>query len=176
MAPTRRFVNMPRLRDVDYLVTHHELRERHLGPNRNAFLLLRPNEQWDLFKFYLPQGAGDDATMLQNRKIMTESDPSLPQRAGRAYKRFLLLDERLPRYIEERRSRPRPKKNSNTKYEISVFSEVRRDLKPEDVYKLLVRIAEYEAEKEKNGLPAEANRQQTPHAKMQARMRKTRRE
>jgi hypothetical protein len=47
--------------------------------------LLTPNEQWDLHNFYVVTQEMTDPELRLHRRLMMDVDPSLPQRAGRAY-------------------------------------------------------------------------------------------
>lgn len=47
--------------------------------------MLTPNEQWDLHNFYLVTQEMTDAELRVHRRLIKQVDPSLPQRAGRAY-------------------------------------------------------------------------------------------
>lgn len=50
-----------------------------------AFSLLAPNEQWDLHNFYLVTQEMTVTELQLHRQVVKSIDPSLPQRAGRAY-------------------------------------------------------------------------------------------
>ncbi|MDB5176577.1 MAG: hypothetical protein JWN75_245 [Candidatus Saccharibacteria bacterium] len=50
-----------------------------------AFSLLSSNEQWDLHNFYLVAQEMTDAELRLHRQVVKQVDPSLPQRAGRAF-------------------------------------------------------------------------------------------
>jgi hypothetical protein len=49
------------------------------------FALLKPHEQWDLHRFYAISEDMTDAELRLHRRLVKQVDPSLPQRAGRAY-------------------------------------------------------------------------------------------
>lgn len=75
------------------------LRADHEG-DRAAFVLLGATEQWDLFQYYLPHKAHKRAELLAHRREVSALDPSLPQRAGRAFGRWRRIREGLPGYRE----------------------------------------------------------------------------
>lgn len=66
------------------------------------------------------------ADLLVHRREVSVLDPSLPQRAGRAFSRWRRIRESLPGYREYAAARPRMKKN--TEKQIVVFSEVHPEL------------------------------------------------
>lgn len=50
-----------------------------------AYSLLSSKEQWDLHNFYLVTQDVTDSELRLHRQVVKQVDPSLPQRAGRAY-------------------------------------------------------------------------------------------
>jgi hypothetical protein len=50
-----------------------------------AYSLLSSSDQWAIHRFYAPTDDIDDKTLRDYRRSVTKIDPSLPQRAGRAY-------------------------------------------------------------------------------------------
>ena len=52
---------------------------------RGGFYRLTPKEQWDLHNFYLVTQEATDLELRLHRHVIKKTDPSLPQRAGRAY-------------------------------------------------------------------------------------------
>lgn len=102
---------MSRLTDHNFLKNHELLRTNRETDN-TAFILLSADEQWDLFQYYLPHKAHKRAVLLAHRCEVSALDPSLPQRAGRAFRRWRRFREGLPGYREYAANRPRMKKNA----------------------------------------------------------------
>lgn len=114
------------------------LRADHEG-DRAAFVLLSPDEQWDLFQYYLPHKAHERAVLLAHRREVSELDPSLPQRAGRAFSRWRRIRKGLPGYREYAACRPQMKKN--TEKRVVVFSEVHPELDAARVARIIIEAA-----------------------------------
>lgn len=129
---------MPRLTNSDYLKHHELLRVNHAADN-TAFVLLDPTEQWDLFRFYLPHEIRTDSALLGHRAEISRLDPSLPQRAGRAFRKFLINNENLPTYRAYAETQPRVKKSA--KKQVTVFSEVKPNLDAQKFADILIRAA-----------------------------------
>lgn len=128
---------MPRLSDHDYL-QNYELLRTERGSNQTAFLLLAPSEQWDLFSYYLPHEVRSYEALLAHRRRITELDPSLSQRAGKAFQKFRRIKDRLPKYLEYRRAAPKPK--NGAPYKVRVFSQVNPDIDPDVMAKVLIGV------------------------------------
>lgn len=75
---------MPRLTHSTYVNQRDHLREI-WNFSGGAFSLLTPKEQWDLHNFYLVTQEMNTAELRLHRRVVKRIDPSLPQRAGRAY-------------------------------------------------------------------------------------------
>lgn len=129
---------MARLTNHDYL-KNHELLRANRASNSTAFVMLDASEQWDLFQYYLPHKAHKRAVLLAHRREVSELDPSLPQRAGRAFSRWRRIRERLPGYREYAASRPRMKKNAEKR--VVVFSEVHPELDAARMARIIVETA-----------------------------------
>ncbi len=129
---------MPRLTNQSYLSQRHQLRDVWADSARNAFPLLSPSEQWSLYAYYLPQEQLSDQQLIEHRVDITALDPSLPQRAGRAFARLKLLGERLPAYREARSMAPNRAKGTAT--ELHVFGEVKPDLDADRMAQMLIAI------------------------------------
>lgn len=93
---------MPRLTNKTYL--KQRTRIRHLWFDLDGFAIaqLSPREQMDLHAFYAPTEPYDDAQALKYRKEARREQSELPQRAGRAYARLLIVE----RALLERRHNP----------------------------------------------------------------------
>lgn len=77
---------MPRLTSRDYLTNRQFIRQQWLDWNGIAFGSLPFQEQHDLHDYYVPSIPITDEQALRHRVEMTKSFPSLPQKAGKAYK------------------------------------------------------------------------------------------
>jgi len=86
---------MPRLTNKRYVEMHHLLRKSWLQ-YRHPFTQLTPREQWDLHHFFIPAEQRTDAELIEHRAQIAAVDQSLPQRAGRAYRRFE-VEQQIPR-------------------------------------------------------------------------------
>jgi hypothetical protein len=129
---------MPRLTDHDYLQNHELLRIQR-GSDNTAFVMLSVSEQWDLFQYYLPHKAHKRVVLLTHRREVSELDPSLPQRAGRAFSRWRRILANLPGYREYAADRPRMKKNA--KKRVVIFSEVHPELDAARMARIIVEAA-----------------------------------
>lgn len=79
---------MPRITRTEYLNRHHAL--GHLWPTQDGvFANLTYTEQLDLHRYYSPAVQESDERHLAHRVWISQQDPSLPQRAGRAYAKLM---------------------------------------------------------------------------------------
>jgi len=78
---------MPRLANADYIHIHYRL-QAYWNESQIVYGYLSPTEQWDLHKFFWPTHDEPDQDLLEHRKEVSSSDPSLPQRAGQALRHF----------------------------------------------------------------------------------------
>ena len=85
---------MPRLNTSTYVHNHHQLTELWLT-DQNAFSYLSPSDQLDLHKYFQFASDKTEADLIEHRRSVHMLDPSLPQRAGRAYAK-LQRGERAP--------------------------------------------------------------------------------
>lgn len=129
---------MPRLTDHDYTKNHELLRTGRESDNA-AFVLLSAGEQWDLFRYYLPHEVRGYPALLAHRIEISKLDPSLPQRAGRAFGRWRRIREGLPGYREYAEGRPRMKKNAEKR--AVVFGEVHPELDAARMARIIVEAA-----------------------------------
>ncbi|HWT40706.1 MAG TPA: hypothetical protein VN081_05595 [Dongiaceae bacterium] len=136
---------MARLTDHDYLKNHELLRTNRAADN-TAFVMLDPSEQWDLFSYYLPHEVRGYPALLGHRAEVSRLDPSLPQRAGRAFQKFLINRENLSAYRTYAASKPRTKKNAPK--QIYVFSEVKPELDPKRFVDIILRAAREQRERD----------------------------
>jgi hypothetical protein len=128
---------MPRLTDHDYLKNHELLRASRETDNA-AFVLLSAGEQWDLFRYYLPHEARSYSALLAHRAEISNLDPSLPHRAGRALTRMLRIKALLPEYREWAKAQPRMQKNADKR--IVIFSEVKPELDARKFAEIISRV------------------------------------
>lgn len=117
---------MPRLTDITYLATHQELRSVWLeDPTR--FAILNAREQWALHGYFVPEHDLTDETLLVYRREVTKVDPSLPQRAGRAYTQWQMKKTPLAEYRKQSHV-PVPGKKRTREYEVTVLSLVQPEI------------------------------------------------
>jgi len=130
---------MPRLTNQLYFLQSQHLRSVWLKQTKSAMPLLKANEQWALFAFFLPHERISDQLRLEFREYVTKQEPSLPQRAGRAFAKLRLVEQRLEAY----RMAPKPvPKKKNAPYELHVLSEVHPEI---DIDKLVKILLHYES-------------------------------
>lgn len=79
------------------------------------------------------------ADLLAHRREVSALNPSLPQRAGRAFSRWRRIKEGRPGYREYAASRPRMKKNAEK--QIVVFSEVHLELDAARMARIIIEAA-----------------------------------
>jgi hypothetical protein len=77
---------MPRLTPRDYLIQRHFLCDLWGAGHGGSFAVLPLQQQLDLHDFYAPSIPITEQQALTHRVEITESFPSLPQTAGRAFK------------------------------------------------------------------------------------------
>lgn len=129
---------MPRLTNTTYL-QQHELLRLSRGESHFGFALLSPTEQWDLFLYYLPHQAQPDHALLEHRVQVTGLDPSLPQRAGRAFHHWRRIEATLPAY--QAWATKQPHLTSQKDRRIKVFSEVNPELDPKKFAEIIIELA-----------------------------------
>lgn len=129
---------MPRLTNRAYL-KQHELLRLSRGGSHLGFALLSPTEQWDLFHYYLPHQAHPDRALLEHRTQISAIDPSLPQRAGRAFHHWRRIEAALPAY--QAWATKQPHSTSQKDRRIKLFSEVNPELDPKQFAEIIVEFA-----------------------------------
>ena len=90
-------MNAPRLSNTQFLQAHRDL-QRLWQHDRAAFAELTSAEQWQLHDFFRPSKDLTDEQLLNHRRVISQTRPSLPQQAGRAL-------HRLEEYLGVRMSR-----------------------------------------------------------------------
>ena len=78
---------MSRLTDADYLSAHYYLKDAWKTHDGVAFGLLLWREQRVLHDYFLPSKRISDKALLEHRRLVTKTYPSLPHRAGKALSR-----------------------------------------------------------------------------------------
>lgn len=110
-----------------------------MGESHLGFALLSPTEQWDLFRYYLPYQAHPDQALLEHRVQVSTLDPSLPQRAGRAFHHWRRIEAALP--ANQAWVAKQPHSTSQKDRRIKVFSEVNPDLDPRKFAEIIIQLA-----------------------------------
>ena len=135
---------MPRLTDDNYL-NQRELIEREWNHSDGHFARLTVVDQYTLHTYYRPSKKLSDQEALEHRHIVTSSQPSLPQRAGKAFAHFisaLTAPQPKPVVTPYRRRRRGP-------YQVRVASIVRPDVDFDKLARVLLDIVRDQAAKAK---------------------------
>ncbi len=98
---------MPRLTNAQYLYQRNRLRVSWQRRKGAPFVSLSANDQLYLYAYFAPTKEATREEAIAHRKAISDHFPSLPQQAGRAYKRvFAYLDpERSGPVLPEKRIR-----------------------------------------------------------------------
>ena len=88
-SATRRIVSVavPRLTNQSYLQQRTHLRECWIG-RRALYGKLTASQQWDLHAFFRPTEDFTDDEAIAHRVHLSKVRPSMPHRAGKAYRAF----------------------------------------------------------------------------------------
>lgn len=86
---------MPRLTNTNYLQQRHHLCHLWFAQDGGSVSRLSATEQWDLHGFYGITEQFDEKQILAYRAEVTREQPSLPQRAGRAYAHLQAIEHQL---------------------------------------------------------------------------------
>lgn len=129
---------MSRLTQTNYL-RNHELLRADRAANRQAFVFLSASEQWDLFAYYLPHELREAAALLAHRQEISRLDPSLPQRAGRAFHHWRRIEAALPAY--KAWVTKQPHLTSQKDRRVKVFGEVNPELDPKKFAEIIIELA-----------------------------------
>jgi hypothetical protein len=129
---------VPRLTNAIYL-EQHELLRLSRGESHVGFAPLTPNEQWDLFRYYLPHQVRPDQALFEHRVQITTLDPSLPQRAGRAFHHWRRIEAALPAY--QACVAKQPHSTSQKDRRVKAFSEVNPELDPKKFAEIIIELA-----------------------------------
>ncbi|MGJ6122305.1 hypothetical protein QN239_06990 [Mycolicibacterium sp. Y3] len=79
---------MPRLTTPTYLLQHHQLKAL-WAEDQRRFVFLTWNDQLALHTYYLFTLDRTEPELIDHHRNVRVGDPSLPQRAGRAYAKLL---------------------------------------------------------------------------------------
>lgn len=75
---------MPKLTNREYFLRHNVL-ARLWDKDKRAYYYLSYQQQRDLHDYYVPTRPLSELELMAHRKRVTKQNPSLPQRAGRAF-------------------------------------------------------------------------------------------
>ncbi|MDN5275652.1 MAG: hypothetical protein JWN33_301 [Candidatus Saccharibacteria bacterium] len=100
--------------------------------------MLSPTEQWTLHAYYEFTKSLSDAELITHRRRISQSQPSLPHRAGKAVAKLAVFTDRLEAY----RARPRVRtRKKGAPYEVRIFSEVNMNIDPVEFARILIQAA-----------------------------------
>lgn len=145
---------MPRLTPSAYQSIHEHLRQLWLHDG-DMFCVLSPAEQWLLHTYFVPNVQLSPDELASYRLAVTKQNPSLPQRAGRAFATLLreldAEDARLEaraaaRVAQGAASRRRPSRNADRI--ITVRSVVHPEPNKELLARALIAMAKEMARRE----------------------------
>lgn len=122
-----------RLTDTELAHRRHLLQDCWLQ-NSKAFSVLTPNEQWDAHRYFAFAQVLEPAQLVAHCRQVTLSDPSLPNRAGKAFRK--VEDAINQQAIVRPPTQPRVKAVRRKRGPIHVRSVVR----PEPDYKKYARV------------------------------------
>lgn len=140
---------MTRLSNSLYLRQRSRLYDEWFSKDGGAFVMLSPAEQWALHDFYACIKKLSDVDALAHRRNITGIQPSLPQRAGKAFKKIGVFLDLPPRVPEPAPVHPdgRRRKIPGSKQAISVRGVVRPEIDPERLAKILLQHVREQHEK-----------------------------
>ena len=104
--------------------------------------MLSPTEQWTLHSYYEFTKHLSYDQLLAHRATVSQAQPSLPHRAGKAFTRLRLFSDRLSSH-QDKISTPGYQKTKHRKgapTQLTVFSEVHPEI---DVAKLIDALNDY---------------------------------
>jgi len=132
---------MPRLTDANYINQRKKLRSDWYDRNGHAFGYLSGPEQRDLHLYFAVTKDLRENDRLRHRAEISKADPSLPQRAGRAYAAIAPhLDDDWPKQVA-------PISRANRK--VVVRGIARPELDVEKLSKALLAMIREDIEKKK---------------------------
>ncbi|MGC4174491.1 hypothetical protein [Demequina sp.] len=141
---------MPRLTDQTYLSNYDALRDEYLRGGR-SFAGLEPHEQWALFDFCLHHERHSREELLNYRQEISALNPSLPQRAGKAFRHWQQL--RDVRAAKRAQGAPVKRRNST---DFTLGFQVRAEPGVRLLARAVVQLATYLVEQEKARAAAES--------------------
>lgn len=78
---------MPRLTRRDY-IAHHNFLKQIWDQHSELFAVLPVKQQWEVHRYYQLSHDLSEEQLVDHRKTIEREDPSLPQRASKAYARL----------------------------------------------------------------------------------------
>jgi hypothetical protein len=137
---------MPKLTNEDYL-KRHDLLGRLWEQNQRAYSYLSYQQQRDLHDYYVPTKSLTDLELLAHRKRVTKQNPSLPQRASRAFAALRQGKVTKPISVSESRGR-----------QISARALARPEIDAKKLARALLQMAEEMTPEERAKFEAEGER------------------
>jgi len=133
---------MTRLTNTTYLTQHHQLKDEWSSESGGAFIMLSPTEQWTLHSYYEFTKHLTNDQLLAHRATVSEAQPSLPHRAGKAFTRLRLFSERLSSHQDKISASDyqKTKHRKGAPTHLTVFSEVHLEI---DVAKMIDALNDY---------------------------------
>jgi hypothetical protein len=132
---------MPRVTFAGYLKRRSKLVHEYTRHDSNAFVVLESHQQWGLYEYFQPRRQLTDNELMAHHEACAQQDPSLPQRAGRAYGRIepilAIPDEQRTTGVDQFVSRYGTK-------EVMVWPKVRPEINYKQVARALILLARNE--------------------------------
>lgn len=129
---------MPRVKTEEQWRRYQVLREANQS-GHPAMSLLEAQDQWILHDYYWFSHPLNLQQFKVHLKQVAKEHPSLPNRAGKAFVRFVDAYERVDAYRRRASVRAKPKKN--TARQLSVWSEVNPEIDPAEMAAILIEMA-----------------------------------
>jgi len=142
---------MPRLTNTHYLITRKWLTELWLS-DPGAWASTSPEDQRLLHDYFEPSIPLSPEQALAHRWQVTVAQPSLPQRAGRALKRFRRVVQGELSWVPEPVVSPR--RGRQAQHAISVRSVLQPHPDPAKLARIVISVAATEAKRRKRHQPA----------------------
>ena len=133
---------MPRLTNQRYVEIHYQLR-RYWLKDPAPYLSLTPNEQWNLHAFFKPNKTMTDVELVTHRRTISQQSPALPQRAGRALRKFEGAIEAIGRWRAQSSSTANHKRPSMNN-PIKVWPLVQPEIDAKKIARALIALAKRE--------------------------------
>lgn len=143
---------MPRLTNPIYTRIHHYLR-RYWVEDPQVYSLLAPSEQWDIHAFFQPYVEWRDEELVEYRKRISKERPSLPQRAGRALRRFDWAVSELARLRALEAGLTAEERKKHKAKSIHVYPLMRPEPDFQKIARALIRLAEEKVKRDAKSHP-----------------------